>query len=250
MSFQQGFSGALGGGLAGGSIGGPAGAIIGGGLGLLGGLFGGSGLSKEQEEAQRRLLALGSQGFDPRMAAGSDVRSQQMDQLGRLTALAEGRGPSFASQQMQQGLRMGQASNQAAAGSAIGRGVGPGAALRNASSMNSSMAQNTIGQTGMARSMEQLGALSQLTGAQAGVRGADESLNMFNAGQYNDTQQRNRLLQLQALSQLYGKQLPAGFGDQLLAGGANMYSLLGSRRGQRGDGLPPVQIAGLPDYTG
>lgn len=242
INLAGGFSGALGGGLTGAGLGfGPGGALVGGLLGGLGGLFGGGGLSEEEKQARARLLSLGGAGFDPQQANQSDLRGQQLAQLDRLTALAEGRGPSLAAQQMRQGVNQAAASQQAMAGSAVGRGVGPGAAYRNAASTSAGMAQNMIGQTGMARAAEQLGALGQLSGTIQGARGQDEALGMFNAGQFNDSQMRNRALQLQALSQVYGggagAQAP-GFGDQLLAGGANLYSLLGPRRGDQG-GVPP-----------
>lgn len=229
---EQGFSGALGGGLTGAGLGlGPAGAIIGGGLGLLGGLFGGGGLTPEQEEAQKRMMALSNGGFDPRQAGQSDIRGQQMAQLQRLTALAEGRGPSLAQQQMNVGLDQAQAANQAMAGSATTRGVGPGAAYRNAASTGAAQQQNMIGQAGMARAAEQLGALQQLTGAQYGARGQDEQLGMFNAGQYNDASLRDRLLRMEALQNVMGNKPGAGSGDSLLAGGASLYSLLRPRAG-------------------
>src|SRR5690349_9116109 len=192
INLAGGFSGALGGGLTGGGLGfGPVGAGIGAGIGLLGGLFGGGGLSEEEKQARQRLLALGGQGFDPMMADQSDIRGQQLQQLQRLTALAEGRGPSLASQAINRGVNQAASSQQALAGSATGRGVGPGAAYRNAASTSAGMAQTAIGQGGMARAAEQLGALSQLTGAQYGARGQDESLSTFNANQFNDASMRN-----------------------------------------------------------
>lgn len=227
--FGQVAQGALGGGLGGGAFG-PGGAVLGAGLGALGGLLGGSGLTPEQEEAQRRMMALSNGGFNPAQAGQSDIRGQQLAQLQRLTALAEGRGPSLALQQMNVGLNQAQAANQAMAGSATTRGVGPGAAYRNAASTSAAQQQNMIGQAGMARAAEQLGALQQLTGAQYGARGQDETLGMFNANQMNDASLRDRLLRMQALSGIMGNQPGAGLGEQLLAGGANMYSMIGPRK--------------------
>lgn len=234
-SFYNGLSGAGGGALAGGAIGGPAGAIIGGGLGLLGGLFGGSGEDPQVAEARKRLMALSGQDIGFERAGGSDVRGRQMGYLDQVSALSQGRGPSLAREMLRDSMERAKSAGTSAVASAVGRGVGPGGAYRNATNVMAAQ-QNQAARTGaMAGAAEQLGALSTLGGALQGVRGQDENLSMFNAGQFNDQQARQRAMRLQALGMIPGMNPKTGpsVGEQILAGGAGAYSMLGGRGGNR-----------------
>lgn len=248
-NWEQGLKGAAGGGLAGAGLGGPVGAVIGGGLGFLGGMFGGG--ENENDARQRQMLMDYFQSVNGRQApqsgpaaqsAYSGFRQNQSGLISRLEALASGQGPSLASQQFKEATDRNQASQASMANS--GRG-GPMALLNAQNNMGLLGAQAAQG-SASARIAEQQMALQQLGANISAGRGADESTNQFNAGQTNQTALANldaRLktmglndqTRLQILSQLGGQNAQAhgpGVGDQILAGGAGLYSMGIAQRGQ------------------
>lgn len=241
VNLAGGFTGAVGGALGGSSIPGlgPFGAIGGGLLGGLGGLFGGSGKDQMTEEARRRLLALGGQNLTAAQAGMSDQRGRQLNYLDQLQALSEGRGPSLARELLQDSMKQAEASQASTAAGATGRGVGAGAAYRNAAGTLGSMGQAAQRTGALARAQEQLGAMSMLGQNIAATRGADEFNNQFNVGQTNDMAGLSRRLRLEALmggGKLAGMGQTSSLGDQIGAGGASLYSLIGGR-GQRPGGV-------------
>lgn len=229
--FGDAFVGGLGGGLGGGAVGGPAGALIGGAGGFLGGLFGGSGEDPQLVEARKRLLALGGQGLGPAAQAGmSDLRPRQVNYLDQVQALAEGRGPSLATELMKDSMNRAEGSQNATAARAVGAGSGAGGAYRQAGANVAAMQSQAGRDTGMMRAQEQLNALSQLGQGIYGARGQDESLNTFNTQQTNQMNSMGRMYQLQALQSLMqGKNAKTGpsLGESIGAGGAKLFGLMG-----------------------
>lgn len=250
----QGLKGAGGGALAGAAVGGPVGAVIGGGLGLLGGFGNGE---SENEKKQREMLMqmYGQVGQGPVQQAGpagqsaySGFRQNQTGLVKRLEAMANGQGPSLARQMFEQATDRNMRAQQSMAAS--GRG-GPLAQLTAANNM-AQLGANAAQGGAIARTNEQMQAIGQLGTAIGQGRAGDEATNMFNTGQQNQFQLANlnaRLQQmgmdnqtrLQILSQLGGQnQAQAsrpGLGDQILAGGAGMYSMGAAQSaGQRAAG--------------
>lgn len=88
----------------------------------------------------------------------------------------------------------------------------------------------------IARTNEQMGALSQLGGVINQGRGADEQTNMFNTGARNSKMALDRQSQMQMLGLMQGNAGQPGLGDQIMAGGAGMY---GMKFGQGGGGMNP-----------
>lgn len=259
MDWANGGKGAAGGALAGASLGGPWGAAIGGALGGLGGLFGGSGMSDAEKQNQARLQALYDQIGGGREAPQgtaaqsgySGFRTNQGQLINRLEALASGQGPSLASQQFREATDRNQAGQAAVANS--GRG-GPLASLTAANNMALLGSQAAQG-AASSRIAEQQMALGQLGQNISAGRGADESTNQFNAGQQNQMTIQNmdaRLRQmgmddatrLSILQQLGGTATAASqrptLGDQILAGGAGMYSMGASNYGANKAGQPKI----------
>lgn len=241
----QGLKGAGGGALAGAGLGGPLGAVIGGGLGLLGGLFGG----ESENDSQRRQMLMdlyNRQGQAPQagpasQAGYSGFRENQSALVKRLEALSQGQGPSLAAQQFQQATDRNNAQQMSMAVS--GRG-GPLAGFNAANNMGVLGAQAAQG-SAIARTQEEQMALQQLGLTLHSGREADESMNRFNSGQQNQFALANldaRLKsmgmddarRLQILQMLGGQNSQPGLGDQLLAGGAGLYSLAASQGGKGG----------------
>jgi hypothetical protein len=281
MAFGQAIQGAAGGALGGGGYAGLPGALIGGGLGFLGGLFGGDPTSEyrkrlmqlEQEFANQNAPQAGAAS----QAQNSQFRGNQAALISQLEAISRGRGPSLATQQMQQSTQR-LAGNQAAlASGAAGRGVNSGAAFRQASNATSAIGSQAAADTGMMRTQEQLGALQQLGLNIHGARQQDESNAQFNAGQNNQVMLANLDAQLRAqgvsdqlrMQILMGAMAGAGpgVGTQLLAGGASMFPYLagqnaaGQGGGQGGNpdwwhgaqqmwGMGPAPMPGPNDYGG
>lgn len=242
-------SGALGGAMSGAGVGatfGPVGAVIGGlGGGLLGGLFGGGESEEDRRkriqqelEAQygaanlnnvayqggadrgQRFLNAANQAqgrnvvgqlYDPTQ---SGFRADQQALVGQLQRQALGQGPSVAAQQAK--LQNQQAVANQFAMMRSGQG---GAAAKRAAMQNASMQQGSLaGQSALARTQEQLGAISQLGNVLSGARGQDNTyqnmllgrsqaqagLNLQQQGQ-NDAQQR-AMLQQEMQNALYGQQ--------------------------------------------
>lgn len=243
-NYTQGFSGGLGGAMQGAAmgsvipgIGTGIGALAGGAVGLLGGLFGGGG----NDEYRKRLAAM-EQEFANREApqAGSAERGQysnfrgnQAALISQLEALSRGQGPSLAALQMREAMDRAAGAQAGLAAGAAGRGVGQGAALRNAANTTAAIQSQGARDTGMMRANEQLGALNQLGITIHSARGADESMNRFNASQGNQFALANLDAQLRAMGMNDAARLQAlqsamqgggpGLGTQILAGGANAF---------------------------
>lgn len=232
-NWSGGFTGALGGAMGGGATPlGPLGAIGGGLLGGLGGLFGGDGKDQMTEDARRRLLALGGQDINAAQAGMSDQRGRQLNYLDQLQALSQGQGPSLAKEMLKDSMKQAEAGQQSVAAGATGRGVGAGASYRSAAGMVGSMGQAAQRTGAMARAQEQLGALSMLGQNIASTRGSDENMNTFNTQQTNNMAEASRRMRLEALmggGKLAGMGQTSSLGDQIGAGGANMFALLGGR---------------------
>jgi hypothetical protein len=120
---------------------------------------------------------------------------------------------------------------------------GPNAAMaqftaaNNAAGLGAQAAQDS----GAARIAEQQMALQQLGLTLHGARGADEDMSRFNAGQRNEFQLANlnargmsQSQRLQLLGMMGGGAQGPSMGEQLMAGGANLFALGGTGRGQQG----------------
>lgn len=249
-NWGQGLKGAGGGALIGASFGGPVGAAVGGGVGLLSGFLGGQ---TDDESKQRQMLMDYYKQVGARQApqagpadqsAYSGFRTNQSGLVSRLEAMANGQGPSLARQQFEQATDRNVRSQQAIAAS--GRG-GPLAQLTQANN-TAMLGANAAQGSALARTNEQMGAISQLGGVIAQGRSADEGNNQFNASQNNQMAQANLDARLKAmgmddktrmeiLSQLGGNNANQagrpGMGDQLLAGGAGMFSLAATQNAQQ-----------------
>lgn len=245
----QGLKGAAGGALAGSAFG-PAGTIIGGGLGLLAGGFGSG---ENEQDAQYRKMLMDYYGQGPMQApqlgnaaqsAYSGFRQNQTGLVNRLEAMANGQGPSLARQQFEQATDRNMRGQQAMAAS--GRG-GPLAQLTAANNM-AQLGANAAQGSALARTNEQMQAIGQLGGVIAQGRGADEQTNMWNAGQSNqfaiqnlgarmDAMGMDQQRKLQLLSQMgnlnNGQRQTPGMGDQIMAGGAGLYSMAATQRAQQ-----------------
>lgn len=222
-----------------------AGAGIGAGLGLLGGMFGGGGPHDQQIKALQALSteAGGRQApmLGPASLAGnSSFRGNQQQLVSNLEALSQGRGPSLASEMLNQNVQNATANQTAMAAGARGN---PALAQRQAMNNAAMMTGQAAQQAQQARVAEQLGAMNQLGLAVYGARGQDESLGQFNAGAQNQMAMANAENQLrfwaqndqarlQALQAQFGPaaanaQAP-GIGDYLMAFGGG----LGQQRAQ------------------
>lgn len=240
MGIGEGLQGAVGGGLAGAGIGGPFGGLIGAGLGFGMGMLGGN----PQADYQRRLEQELGGWNAPQMgrAAQGDMssfRGNQRNLVTRLEALASGQGPSLAAAQLQAATDRNMKGQQAMAAGARG----PNAAMaqftaaNNAGMLGAQAAQDATA----ARIAEQQMALQQLGLTLQGARGADEDMNRFNAGQRNEVglanlQSRGMSNQqrLQLLQMLGGGAQGPTMGEQLMAGGASLFSLGATQGGQQG----------------
>ena len=256
--WSSGLQGAGGGALAGAAVGGPFGAAIGGGIGLLGGLFGGQddAVNKQQQMLQDYYNSVKNQQIAQAGPAAtsqySGFRQNQSDLINRLGAMASGQGPSLAAQQFQQATDQNISQQQAIAAS--GRG-GPMAALTAANNSAGLGAQAAQG-AAMGRTAEEMGALSQLGGAIAQGRGADEATNQFNAAQKNSTALANLNAQMQGMSikdTAMGNSLNMSnqlatqptMGQQILAGGAGMFALGAGNGGLFGKGGGASGVGGI-----
>src|SRR5574338_40006 len=266
MGLEQGLKGAAGGALTGAGLGGgPIGAIVGGGIGLLGGLFGG-GESEQDAQRSKMLMDLYGQGVTApqagpaSQAAYSGFRQNQSALISRLEAMANGQGPSLARQQFEQATDRNMRGQQAMAAS--GRG-GPLAQLTAANNM-AQLGANAAQGSALARTNEQMQAISQLGGVIGQCRSQDEGVNTFNAGQSNQVMLQNLAARLDAMGmdqqkklqilQMLGGQNDAqrntpGLGDQILAGGAGLFSMGATQKGlgrAAGSGPNYSQMSLLP----
>lgn len=225
-----GAKGAAGGAMIGTAIAPGLGTAIGGGIGFLGGLFGGG----DDEQMKQMLAEYYKQAMKPPTEASySDFRGNQRDLVGRLEAMSKGQGPSLAAQQFQAATDRNVASQQSMANS--GRG-GPMAQLTAANNTGMLGAQQAQG-SAMARTNEQMGALSQLGGVINQGRNSDENVNLANL----QARGMSRQQALQALQMMNGVNQQPGFGDQLLAGGAGAMAMGFGKGGtaKLASGAPP-----------
>lgn len=171
--------------------------------------------------ARNRLLAMGSGSMSGVQQAGMDSRTlnnYQIPLADRLTALAEGRGPSAAQLQMQDAMaRAGSAQSSLARGAA-NRGVGAGAAFRQAANQTAALQAQGARDAGLMRVQEQLGANQLLGGVAQGMRQSGEQMNQFNAEQMNRMRMQDQMARIQALSGAAGTGTTSpGLGMQALA---------------------------------
>lgn len=252
-----GLKGAAGGALAGSAIAPGIGTLIGGGIGGLMGLFGSNENDQMKQKLQSYYESLNNmqapQAGAAAQSATSGFRTNQSNLISRLEALSKGQGPSLAAEQFQQATDRNVSGQQAMANS--GRG-GPMAQLTAANNMASLGAQAAQG-SAIARTGEELGAFGQLGQAIGTGREQDQQNSQFNAGQQNntalanlrarlDTMNLSAQQKLQILSQMQGNANQPGLGDQLLAGGAGMYSMGFGK----GGGASPFDPQGYGGYSG
>lgn len=247
-NYEGGLKGAAGGALAGSSFG-PVGTIAGGLIGGLGGLFGG-GPSPEEKQNRQMMLDYynkvnGRQAPQMGPAAQgslSSFRNNQADLINRLEAQSKGLGPSLAAQQLRAATDRNSAQQSSFANS--GRG-GPLAAM-NAANNTAMLGAQAAQDAASARIAEQQMATNQLGLTLHGARGMDENMSQFNAGQTNEARGRNLEAKLrtmgmndQAIAAVMAQMNGASsaqasrpdMGDQILAGGAGMYSQFASNKG-------------------
>jgi hypothetical protein len=260
-NWEQGLKAGAGGAMAGSAFG-PLGTGVGAGVGLLTGFLGGE---NEQDANQRRMLMdYYNRGVGPAPQAGpaansaySGFRGNQTGLVNRLESMANGQGPSLARQQFEQATDRNMRAQQALASSGKGGPLSQLTLANNVGMLGAHAAQGSV----LARTNEQMGAIDRLGGVIAQGRGADEQTNMFNAGQRNNTELANLRARLDAmgldaqtkmqiLSHL-GEQNARqagqpGLGDQILAGGAGMYSMGATQRAQAraSQGSAPAPGAG------
>lgn len=223
------------------AIGAGAGALIGG----IGGWFSGDNYDDEYkkrlEEYYNSLANRGAPQAGPAaQGAYSGFRQNQSDLIRRLEAMSRGQGPSLAKQQFAAATDRNMASQQAYGATGRGGAMGAFNAANNMGMLGAQAAQGSA----MARTNEQMQALNQLGLSVYGARNADEQMNQFNAGQQNQTalanldarlkaMGMNDVARLQVLQQMGGQANQPTFGDQLLAGGAGMFSMAAGMQGKK-----------------
>lgn len=237
--------GAGGGALAGGGMAGPWGAAIGGGVGLLATMFGGDPKDQQSQQLQQMMEYYRNRQA-PQMGPASqsqlsEFRGDQRGLADRLTAQSMGQGPSLAAEQLKSGLDQGMAQQASIAARGTGNQAGVGAFM--AANNAARMAQSTNQQAAQARIQEQFNAQQQLASVLNQGRTSDEANSQFNAQQNNYAAEANLRAQLQAMGynddqiraligdQMSNSQQP-GLSDQLLAGGAGLYSMAATQNAQ------------------
>lgn len=229
------------------AIGAGAGALIGG----LGGLFSGDKESADEQKTRQMLMDYynsvnGRQPYQlgaTQYGQTSDVRGRQLTLADQLQALSEGKGPSLAEQQLRSATDRNVAQQASFANSGRGGPMAAARAANNSARLGAQSAQDAAS----ARIAESMKARELLGLNLHGIRGADEEMSRFNAGQgnqmsqaqllalinqrRNDDDTRVRLLGgLQSQnSSVYGR---PGTGDQILAGGAGLFSMGMGQYGQ------------------
>lgn len=244
--------GAAGGALAGAGIGSVVpgigtgiGALAGGVIGGIGGYLSGGNTESDNESATRKMLMDYYHNAQNRQAPGlaptqygslSGVRNQQQTLADQLAAISSGKGPSLAEQQLRSATDRNVAQQASFANSGMG---GPMAAARAAN--NSARLGAMAGQDAAAARIAEANQARQLLGLNLhGMREADENMSRFNAGQGNEMSQAQMWAQLKsrgmddeaAMAAIRGLQGQNSaqygrptFGDQMLAGGAGLFSL-------------------------
>lgn len=262
--YGQGAKGAAGGAMAGSMIAPGIGTAIGGGLGLLTGFLGGN--SPDEDKNKQMLMDFynqvggrqAPQAGNAEQSAYSGFRGNQTGLVNRLEAMANGQGPSLARQMFEQATDRNVRSQQALAASGRGGPLAQLTAANNTAMLGANAAQGGA----IARTNEQMQAINQLGGVINQGRNSDEGNNQFNAGQQNQTALANLSARLQAmniddstrmqiLSQLGGQassqaQRP-GMGDQVLAGGAGLYSMGASMKAQNRASQPAPPTGMTPN---
>jgi phage tail tape-measure protein len=209
-------------------IGGAAGGILGG----LGGLLSGeSDTDKQKRRYEEYLNSIKNRTapqLGPAQQAGySQFRNNQANMISNLEAMAAGRGPSVAAEQLKAATDRNVAQQQALAQSGAGN---PALAMMQAQNNAGRLGAQAAQDSAIGRQQEQLNAMQQLGLSIYGARGADESMNQYNTTAFNNRDefnvgnqmnmyQLNDQARLQALSGLTGQNQPS-FGDQMLAGGS------------------------------
>jgi hypothetical protein len=228
--------GAAGGALGGFGAAGPWGALGGGLLGGAAGAFGSNGSQQMNGQYDQYMKQFGNQQapqMGPAAQSGnSGFRDNQRSLVTRLEAMANGQGPSLAAEQLKSATDRGMSQQASIAQSGRGNaGAANMVAANNMGRMQMQAAQDSA----QGRIMESQMALNQLGGAINQGRQSDESNSQFNAQQKNFQSQGNLEAKLRAmgLSQqaiiqilgMKGQNAGApGLGDQILAGGAGMFS--------------------------
>lgn len=222
--------------MAGGSVGGPWGALIGGGLGGLAGLFGGG--DKEAQQGRWENYDQWVQGQKANTAGESAFRNNQQQLIGQLEAMAAGHGPSLAGQMLKTATDRNVAQQQALAQTGAGNAtMAAQGAANNSARLGAQSAQDAAS----ARMAEQMGAVNQLGGVLQGARGQDQNLGMFNANAQNNMLNQIMAGRLAALGGMQGMANTPSLSDQILAGGAGMFSMGASQNpagGGGGAGMP------------
>lgn len=249
-NFGEGLKGAAGGALAGGGLGGPYGAAIGGGLGLITGFFGGESdndaktrqmLMNYYKQVQGRApVQLGATQYG---STSAGVRNQQQSLADQLSAISSGRGPSLAEQQLRSATDRNVAQQASFANSGRGGPMAAGRAANNAARLGAQAGQDAS----VARIAEGNQARQLLGLNLHGMREQDEGMSRFNAAQGNEASQAQMWANLKArgmddemimrvIGGLQGQNAAqAGqptLGDQVLSGGAGLYSMGTTQRAQ------------------
>ena len=238
---------ALKGGLGGAGTGaafGPAGAIIGGGLGGLMGLLGSGSTSTPGSQQRDMLMGLageaGRRGA-PQTSQLSGFRDDQKDLIARLKAMANGQGPSLATE-MLRNQNQTNTQNQVAMGA--GARGNPALAARQAMNNAAGMAGQAGMQASQARTAEQMQA-NQLLGLTAyGARGQDEANSQFNAAHLLRALQGNDQTRLQAITgsmegEGMASQAPT-WGDYTMGAGGALGQILALARAPKPGGAPAL----------
>lgn len=220
--------GAGGGALTGAGLGGgPWGALIGGIGGGLAGLFGGNDQADQQQRWSQFLNSL-NQPQNAATAGESSFRQNQQNLVGQLEAMAAGHGPSLAGQMLKTATDRNVSQQQALAQSGAGNAtMAAQQAQGNSAKLGAQAAQDAT----TARMAEQMNAISMLGNVLQGARGQDQTLGMFNADQQNSLAARLLQGRLAAMMGMQGNMQPA-LSDQILAGGAGLFSMGATQRAQ------------------
>lgn len=150
----------------------------------------------------------------------SDFRNYQQQQLGLLSDMAQGRGPSAAENMLNQALQTNVSTQQAL----LASGRGNPAQARAAQQQANMAAGGLAGQVANARVQEQLGAIGQLGQAAGAARGLDQALGFGNAG----LDLRSRAINDQAMQELLRQELQNASLQQ--GGQMSLQQLLEQRR--------------------
>lgn len=253
FDFKDAAKGAGGGALAGGMFG-PIGAGIGAvGGGLLGGFLGGNTENDNEQQSRQMLMdyyknvqnrAPVSMGPQQMGQTSNGVRNQQQSLVDQLTALSQGKGPSLAEQQLRSATDRNVAQQASFANSGRGGPMAAGMAMNNSARLGA-----MAGQDAAAARIAESNQARQLLGLNLhGMRDMDENMSRFNAQQGNDMSQAQMWANLKArgmddesamaaIKAMQGQNESTAnrpsFGDQILAGGAGLFSLGSTMRAQQ-----------------